>query len=289
MSLLGKILIVIQTILALLFLGVSATLYHHQNDWKQAYEETVDSNAKVVEIKETALKAEKSKNADLERDILTQRQVVESHRKEMKNLQGQLDDRIREAQQTRSDLDKLQADHSTVVATISEKDSQISEYLSRIGSLEDSLKTATGNQELAESQVARLLAQRTALEKDLTEVRIDYTKAKQSVLDYQLAMEELNRQNIPVDTILTNFPPAPPIRGLVTGVDTSLSPHNVVLSVGQQDGVKRGYTFTIYRGGKFIAKVVVMKLMADGAGCRVLFAANGETVAPGDQAATVLD
>ncbi|GIW72163.1 MAG: hypothetical protein KatS3mg102_1705 [Planctomycetota bacterium] len=81
----------------------------------------------------------------------------------------------------------------------------------------------------------------------------------------------------------------PAINGVVAGVDTSTEPASVLLSVGKDQGVERGYQFTIYRRDTFIGKVVVTKPMRDSSGARVLFTAPGQQIRAGDTAATRLD
>lgn len=289
MSLLGKILIVIQAILALLFLGVQGTLYYHTNDWRTAYERTTKRYKKVVEGKNEQVRQLEGDLSERDKALRTARETVSLYKGEIKHLEDKVKDEANAKKDLRGDYDELKRSHQTIVGTIQEKDSQISEYLDRISQLEDNLKEATQNQELAEAQVARLLQQRTALEKDLAEAREAYVKANQKALDQQLVLEELKRQGIPVTSVVGNFPPPPPIRGKVAGVDASVQPSLVLLTVGADDGVKRGYTFTVYRGSQFVGKVLVSRLMADSCGCRVLFTAPGQSIQQGDNAATVLD
>jgi len=288
MSLLGKILIVIQTVLAVLFLGVQGTLYTHTDDWRAAYTRTSKRYQEIVKAKQDEVR---SLDAERKTERLakeTAQQTLELYKGEIKALEGKTSDMVRKERELRTDMDDLKRSHQTVVGTIQEKDSKISEYLGRIAKLEDNLKTANQNRELAEAQGARLIQQRAALEKDLKEIRRDYTKQKQKALDQQLVLEELQRQGIPIGTIVGNFPPPAPVRGKIAGVDTSVQPALVLLTVGADDGVKRGYTFTVYRGERFVGKIVVSRLMADSAGCRVLFTSPGETIQQGDDAATVL-
>ncbi len=51
------------------------------------------------------------------------------------------------------------------------------------------------------------------------------------------------------------------IDGVVTGVSTNVN--LVMLSVGRDDGVKAGYEFTVYRGGQYVAKIVVDRVEKD--------------------------
>lgn len=289
MSLLGKILVVIQTILALLFLGVQATLYHHANDWRDAQVKTEMRYKKIVEVRReqiTKLESEKQAETTAKSDA---QNALERYKGEIKALEDKNNDLVKGAKELRDDITSLQGQHTKVVSTITEKDTQISQYLSRIGQLQEDLQVATDNQELAEAQVARLIQQRAALEKDLKESRTDLSRAQQRVLDQQLVLDELQRVGVPIDIIVGNFPPAPPMRALVAGIDTSVQPAIVLLTIGKDDGVRMGHTFTVYRGDQFVGKVVVSRVMADSAGARILFQAPGQTVQQGDQAATALD
>jgi len=66
----------------------------------------------------------------------------------------------------------------------------------RLDQVSGDLNTARGEKETAEAQVARLIGQKAALEKDLGEVRKEYSDTKQRLLDMQLVMEELERQGV---------------------------------------------------------------------------------------------
>lgn len=289
MSLLGKILVVIQTILALLFLGVTATLYYHQNDWREAQRRTAQQYSRIVQAKtEQVAKLTDDKASETGLKLRAQ-EALEKYKGEIKALEDKSIDLINNGRRLEDDLAAAKRDLASKEAKNHELTTLTQQYLARIGDLEESLGVANDNRSLAESQVARLIQQRAALEKDLKDVRIEFTKAQQKTLDQQLILDELVRQGVPIDILVGPFPPAPPMRGKVAGVDTSVQPALVLLTVGNDDGVRRGHTFTVYRGEKFVGKVVVSRVMADSAGCRVLFLAPGEAIQPGDDAATQLD
>ncbi len=52
MSLLGKIFVVVVTVLSLVFLGMQSTLYYHSTDWREAFERLVLGF--VTEVAQTA-------------------------------------------------------------------------------------------------------------------------------------------------------------------------------------------------------------------------------------------
>jgi hypothetical protein len=81
----------------------------------------------------------------------------------------------------------------------------------------------------------------------------------------------------------------PAIDGSVLSARTNVVPAVALLSVGRRRGVERGYHLTVYRGPRFVAKVVVEAVEEDAALARVLFTAEGEEVRGGDLVATRLD
>ena len=61
--------------------------------------------------------------------------------------------------------------------------------------------------------------------------------------------------------ILTERINVPALAAKVSGVNAE---HNIViLSIGMDDGVKPGYEFTVYRGDKYVGKVIVDDVQKD--------------------------
>jgi hypothetical protein len=289
MSLLAKIFIVVNAILSLLFLGVQSTLFYHSNNWQEAYERLTVKNRAVVAELNDKIKVEQQKSADLTNTITTREGEMNVARTATKNAEDRLQDALNALNDAKSKYQGLDTKYNVLASSINAKDQAIGELNARVKELGDQRADALSKEELAEAQVARLSTIKTTLEKDLAEARKDYTKTKQELLDDGLVLDELRRIGIPVDTIVINHKPVPPINGTVAGVDTKAQPELVLINVGKDDKVERGYTFTVYRQSKFVGKIIVEKIMADSAGCRVMLKATGENIQPGDSVATRLD
>jgi hypothetical protein len=57
----------------------------------------------------------------------------------------------------------------------------------------------------------------------------------------------------------------------------------VLLAAGRDQGVELGNDFTISRGGAFIGKVKVIKVVPDLAGAQILYTAESQQIQPGDR------
>ena len=126
---------------------------------------------------------------------------------------------------------------------------------------------------MAEAQAEALQGRVTSLEKDVRDLRRPVSMAEFDGVD---------------TTLFVSGPPVPRIDGSVTAVRADVEPAVVLLSVGSDDGVERGFHFSVYRGSLFVAKVVVEHVLSDSARCRVLFTVTGEELRSGDSAATRL-
>ena len=64
--------------------------------------------------------------------------------------------------------------------------------------------------------------------------------------------------------------------------------HLIMLSAGADDGVKKGYCFTVYRGDKYIGKVEVERTFGDMSSARIInpLSAPAGIVREGDSAST---
>jgi myosin heavy subunit len=288
-SLLAKIFVIVLTVLSLVFLGTQATLYYHQNDWRAAYVNQQARMRLALEEKQQEIQAAQAAIKDLEK----KREELAGTVRQVQTISKATEDAFQNKQAELNRLQQqyatLESAHKAISQTIEEKDRTLAQFEARIKDLSDQLKTATAEKEQAEAQNARLTTIKTTLEKDLAEVRKDYTATKQKLLDAELVLDELRNQGVPISTLVVNHKPMPPINGKVAGVKSDVQPALVLLTVGKDDKVERGFTFTIYRGNQFIGKVVVEKLMADSCGCRVLFTAAGQQIKAGDDAATRLD
>ncbi len=79
-------------------------------------------------------------------------------------------------------------------------------------------------------------------------------------------------------------PASAAVEGRVLAVKDDVTPHLVLVSLGADDGVVVGTNFSVYRGARLVATLVVERTTRDSAGCRVLTISEGQWVRVGDQA-----
>ncbi len=281
MSGLAKFFVVLNLVLALFFLGVSATLFQAQKDWKGAAEKALSSEKESVE-RASEMKA--TLQGRIDQTTKTNESIVRENE--------QLGTKVNDLQNTNGDLRKdvasLEAKIEANETRLAQKDEHIQDKDSNIARLEDEVSRL--NSEIASAGDAKkdaerlrnraildketLSQQNEALNKELTALKSDFDD--QELLIGRIVDSGVRLPDIGVTT-------APPIDGMVVGVQEGV----VVLSVGRDDDVEVGYEFTIYDGSRFIGKVQVTKVLDDMSGCTILFQ-EGAGIREGHKASTRL-
>jgi hypothetical protein len=287
MSLLAKIFIVIQTVLIMVYLGMTATLYQHRRDWRTSYQKLKHRYTTAVSRAQKEIQA-------LRTYVIAKDELITSKEREVRTLKSQLDTQISAAQrnntlfQQKSDefnsLNKNFNDLSANLQAALRTNQQLNEAKSK---LEEDINIADNRREVAEGQVARLTTLNTSLEQDLADLRTTFADTRGKLRETQLLISMIEGAGVDIQNLVPG-PPVPAIDGAVVAVKTDVSPPLVLISVGSDEKVERGFHFSIYRGSKFIGKVIVERVLRDSAGCRVLFTADGAQIQPGDNAATRL-
>jgi len=288
MSLLAKILVVIQAILVMVYLGLTASLYQHRRDWRTSYQKL------KLRYSQSVSRAQQEIDA-LRTFVRAKDEVVGAKEQEVRQLKTQLDDALRTAQSYqkhfRDEREKNQRQQENFnqlngrLTTALRNNEQLN---SRNEELDTLLDTATKRREIAEGQVARLTNLTTELESDLGTLRETFADTRKRLRDKELLISMAQSRGFDFATLAVPGPPVPAIDGTVTAIKDDISPALVLLSVGSDDRVEQGFHFSIYRNDVFVGKVVVERVLPDSAGCRVLFTADGQAIAQGDSAATRL-
>ena len=287
MSLLAKIFIVIQTILIMVYLGVSATLYQHRRDWRTSYLKLKGRYSVAISRAQKEIKA-------LQSYIAAKDTLINAKEREVRSLKNQLDQALGAAQRTNSTLEQKQSEFLQQLANnenLAARNEAIHEQNRRLDSdktqLTNDLRIATSRREAAENQVSRLTVLVTNLEADLADLRRQFAETRRELRDKELLISMAEGAGVNVE-LLVPGPPVPSIEGRVVAVKNDLEPALVLLSVGADENVERGYHFSVYRGSTFVGKVIVERVLSNSCGCRVLFTAEGQEISPNDAAATRL-
>jgi len=275
MTLVGRILVFVITILALVFLGVSTVVFSTATNWKEAKE------------------AETKKVNELQTKTQTLTAQVESAKEE-----------FAKAQATHKAALKQQED---IVAAL---ESKIKQAQDEITTSRGALETAQQNAKMAlEDSTARkgetdlLREQKSAVEKQANEFKIRQTELNDQIRELSRMLETatnnandlrdrvarfstlLRRNGLSDDiTGLKGLENPPTVQGEVARVDSSN--RSVEITIGSDDGLVAGHELFLYRvkpQPEFLGKIKVISVDPDQSVGRVIGATiNGKKIKEGD-------
>lgn len=264
----AKLLIVVLFILSLIFASMSVVLFgkreplrelletktkqydQEKADWTRRNE---DLNAKVTAAA-TAV-AQANSNAEAKQLLLdTATNEVERLNADMraKDIENQKDKNLNLEQaaalnsigtQVKSLLaseDRLKTENNTLSAKLIDEQSRSNKLEKENGDLNASLKTATAS----------------------------LSKAEETLKLNDDIFAELSRRNVAWREMITSWTTLPDIKAKVLRVDTQSN--FILLNAGAKQGVKKNYTFSLFREGVFVAKVMVFDVQDDLCAARVV-------------------
>ena len=288
----AKIFIVVNLVLAVLFMGAAAALLGTAESWKKKYEESTFQE--VASVNKSVKKALDDRDAAItkatgERDKYQNDLMVEQRRA--------------------TELDKKVAEKASEYTKIADKYNRISEDFNALqksfAEMRDNTKEAFAENKKLQGQVDTALGEAADAKKDADNLRETLEREKGTTKQLQadlgaseksnmMLTEEKNRladviamvkEKFGADAI-ANLMVQEAVKATVVGVDADLN--IVLISVGSEDKVQIGYTFTVYRGGQYIGKLVIDKVGPDWSSGHMDRGLTKEFPQRGDEAATQL-
>jgi len=264
MGTVGKIFVVLNLFFALAFVAIAAALLAEKDDWKTRYENERDIRRATESVAEADRNVLQAKLDDERRKV---DQLRESHLALMKDYENQREENKNLTEtQTRLEekLNRLEESYSSIDDRINDLQRN-NERLNRLNlQLEQEKVDARERQRQAEEAYHDMLAALEESEKRLRDAGQQTQAMRRQIEDYKLRYEDMIRQGFPASEIV----PPRAIDGLVRAVSDEVP--LVMLSVGKDDGVEPGYTFTVYRGSEYVGKVQVSTVFADSASASIL-------------------
>jgi len=278
MSTFAKIMVVVNLILAVLFLASAGTLHGAAESWKKRHDDAVaqkDQNIQALENQVKAKSGELDTARSENRSLDTRASTAEGQLKQLNDSNALL---MREIETKNGEIQKLTAavtDAANSVKDQTGRNEQLSNQLAQatadLAQLKDKLKTSEEN-----------LARETA-RADSSEKATAAAEAQNVSLTNELdASRTLTAAYKAKFGALSDVAVTAAVKGVIQSA--SAKDDVFVLSVGSKDGVKVGYEFTVSRGSNYVTTIIVDAVYPNNAsahsksGMKKMDAQAGDTV-----------
>lgn len=284
MSPVGKVFVVLNLMLAALFLGFAASLLGTSGEFKSKYEAEVTARAADQAAFEEQIASLEVQTSTLKEELGRSQLESQSTSANLKATQDDL-------QTERTSNSELRESVSGINTQLGGFQENIRDLQRRIATLEDE------NRSLRESRDGAM-DERDSSSLALNREKEAHRGTQQSLSDAQAELARISEQLGHSEAMLATaqrlynidwktIGQQPHLEGVVLEARSDGPMATVLLSLGGQDGVKRGYTFDVYRGGAYKGQVQVEVVNATNAAAYVT-RASGAAIERGDTFVTNL-
>lgn len=285
MSPIGRIFIVLNLILAAVFLAWAANNVAQSHDYKAKLNAEEEAHAAT--------------RTDLEGQVSTLRAELDTKSAEADTARNTADDATEEARRQSAQVDDLKRQLSEATAANERNSSAISEIEATLGAISTSKDEAVAAQRAAESERDDALAQAQDATTKASDLEAQNAGLNNTIAGLEAEIASLQGDIASLDTQLTTLVDVTgvsfkdiafqqQIEASVLQAVYDIKPGLIALNVGSNDKVKRGYTFEIYDGANYKGQARVENVRDDMCTAIILRMEQGQTIRSGDKATTRL-
>jgi predicted RNase H-like nuclease (RuvC/YqgF family) len=284
MSTIGKFFVVLNLVLAGLFVGSAAALIGEADSFRQQYEaeqtakndlqasmdeevgrlqslnNQAQSEVARLQGDNSTLNAEKTA---LTESLETERQQNGDLRESLQTIEGKLGDLEGTNRDQANQLDNLRRQYDTVRQERDDALDAREQALATANAAEDSANMANGRASDLELELARAL---------------DRAEQSEAQLGTVVALYDVD---------LASISAQPQMEGSVLSVDYVDGNAYVVINLGRKDGVQRGYSYDVYNGATYKGRIQVQTVNDSKSAATVSLAGSAQ-IAAGDRIVTRL-
>ena len=284
MSTLAKVFVVLNLLLAAGFLYVTLVLYAKRVKYKERWDNQREAHVLDVQNRNERIEGLEGVKTDLT-------MKVESLNTQRKTLEKDVETLRLNNMMTLDRWMNAETQKQTLAGNLEDKDAELMRRHNQINTMhkvilkqQQALKVARNNERDAKNQMVELESQLNNVRNQLADVSRDKARIEKDLHHHNWIIEELLDAGIPVTEIVfgSRRMPQKAVEAQVLAVrrDVNL----VMLSVGKDDGVKKGDKFTIFRDDKYIGKIEIETLFDDMCSGRILPELTREDIKQGDMA-----
>jgi chromosome condensin MukBEF ATPase and DNA-binding subunit MukB len=282
MSTIAKVFTVLNLVFALIMVGSVASILSKTEDFRVKADDLAAELAKT----RTEMQGEIDRATGDRDNFSTQNKTLSNQKAD---LESELQTAKATLEQVRTDNTQLRNSVDSINASLATVKTELADVHARNKALMD--QNDQYRQTTAGAEKDKLDAQddRARIEGDLKRANDDIAEKERQLAELSAARDNLDAQmkalvaaGVDVANIIGNAVPS------LEGKVSMVGPGFVVLSIGENEGVKVGYPFHVYRGGDYIGRVIVDKVLPDSATARINMTNQGASFQAMDSATTRL-
>lgn len=273
MTLVGKILTVLILIMSISFMMIAVTVFATHRNWK---DRALGNKATIEELQST------NKLLRAEQDRAEDRLAIEqaARRFALAALQTRLELLAEQVKEREASLIALQQELDVKNETLDQNTKALNDLTKEVDGLRNEIRLA---QQDRDEKFVSVVA--------LTDVISGLQGTKSNLEERQTQLrEQLSKQKLVMDAYeIDEFTPVVDIPPRVDGIVTKVGESKLIeISIGADDGLRKGHTLEVFRNNAYLGRVVVQRLEPDRAVCEIIPEYRKGIIKRGDRVATKL-
>jgi peptidoglycan hydrolase CwlO-like protein len=282
MSGIGKIFVVLNLVFSLVIVGAAAAYLSKADELKQQLDDLqtrFDNEQENWKNERSDLTRQRN---ELQADNAKKQNTIQDSELEISNLNDQLKSEKVDNQQLRDDVTKINS-------SLKNLETHINDLTSRNNELVD--QNAEKRNEALDAKDKQIKA-----EENLQRVQGELQRAMEQIESLEARVTALDEEKVHLSNILSvaqsqgfdisSAVATPEISAFVEEVNNDLG--FVILSVGSDDKVQKGYNFSVYRGNAYLGEVKVDQVYPDRCSATIEVLVEGAQIKVNDKATTLL-
>jgi hypothetical protein len=265
MNLIGKIFTVLIFIMSLVFMAFAVAVYATHTNWKEKVINTDTAGGKSLGLK-PQLDQQKELNRQLQAQIDAVNNALAKERAARVNVLAALEAKLLQVQtqltQKEDELAKLEAAHQVLVETNNNTQNTLTALTGEVQNLRDEIRLAQQDRDAQFDQVVALTDQINQARGDLNRL----TERHSVLLAQNASLERvLEKNGLTAETPVSHIPPR------LDGVVLEASSADLIeISLGSDDGLKKGHLLEVTRGGQYLGRLEVFTVKPDVSTARII-------------------
>lgn len=258
MNLLGKILTGVIVIAAIMLLIVSLMVYATHKNWKTEADRLKQQLAEKTNQNQQLQSKKDSLESQLQAEVEAAQQDVrklESERVQLlaqnSTIQKQLDGLLQEQRKNMAAVASTQANNEDLTQEVADLRIALSE-----------------NQQKRDEAVRKTVEATDRLHQ--TQGKLNTLVERNQQLTVELATKTSLLREKGIDPSATPGEIVPQVRGIVVDSRRDASGQMIEITIGADDGLRKGHTVEIYRGQRYLGRAMIIKTEPDRAVARVM-------------------
>jgi hypothetical protein len=251
--------------MSMVFMAFAVAVYATHTNWKERVTNTTAAPGKPLGLK-PQLDQQKQLNEQLDTQIKAVENALAKERAARVNVLAALEAKYLQVQNQLTQRDdalaKLDAAHQVLVETNNNTQNLLTALTGEVQTLRDEIRTAQQDRDSQFEQVVVLTDQLNQATGELN--RLNERNAM--LLAQNATMERvLERNGLTAETPVSHIPP--PLNGIVL---ESSSGDLIELSLGSDDGLKKGHLLEVTRGSQYLGRLEVYTVKPDVSTARIV-------------------